>query len=411
MTDAGTDSDSREQRVNQVIAAYLEARRLGQAPAHADWLARHPDLAAELTSFFADKEQFDRLAEPLGLASAPAAAAEPTTLAPGDRATGLPGDTIRYFVDYELLEEIARGGMGVVFKARQVSLNRVVALKMILSGQLASAADVQRFRTEAEAAANLDHPNIVPIYEVGEHEGQQYFSMKLVEGGSLAEHLPCFAKVPPVRQTAGTGHSSARTRSSQFSRHFRGPSRWPRGIVGGGRSGCPLADSARTQDPCDRPGPQPGRQAPGLGGSHDVSATLGPDAGRTAAPMTFSPGNEAGPRIAGGMTPGHGWPGGPVTLPLPVTPGLRKAYGVESPGQGECRPARWPCDSPAQVLSNRHSLSLAGTIPSVKDRPPWTPLGDRQRLSGQRPRVTIHTAVPPGPCLPLLPFLEGPARS
>ena len=181
---SGADDD----RLNEAIAAYLQAVDAGEEPDRQEFLRRHPDLASNLAEFFVDRDAFDRLAAPA--AGAPAVDhAETPTLAPTSQPMPLPGMRVRYFGDYELLEEIAHGGMGVVFKARQVSLNRVVALKMILAGQFAGEAEVRRFRAEAEAAAHLDHPNIVPIYEVGEHEGNHYYAMQLVDGPSLARHL------------------------------------------------------------------------------------------------------------------------------------------------------------------------------------------------------------------------------
>jgi serine/threonine-protein kinase len=176
----------REQRLDEAIAQYLEAVDGGQRPDAEVWLARFPELGPELEQFFAGQDHVGGLLVALG----PQPSADKSTA--GTEPSPPAGACLPYFGDYELVEEIARGGMGVVYRAQQKSLNRTVALKVILAGRLASAADRQRFHSEAEATANLDHPHIVPIHEIGEHDGQHYFTMKFIEGGSLAQHGPRF---------------------------------------------------------------------------------------------------------------------------------------------------------------------------------------------------------------------------
>lgn len=180
---------SQETPADEIIADYLEAIERGETPDPQRIIADHPELEADLSSFFAGYERLHRcvVAEP---AQAPHRGSNASIERFSDRPDCLATQAqLRRFGDFELLNEIARGGMGVVYQARQVSLNRIVAIKMILAGAFASEEEVKRFLYEAEAAAQLNHPSIVPIYEIGQHDGQHYFSMGYIEGTSLAKRL------------------------------------------------------------------------------------------------------------------------------------------------------------------------------------------------------------------------------
>ena len=162
------DAPDRDDHLHQVIAAYLEASESGRAPDRGTLLSTHPDLAEKLREYFSALDEVNTLVADL-------------TPLPRSR-----DQTPRRFGPYDVVEEIGRGGMGVVYRARQRVPDRLVALKMIRPALWVTTADARRFRIEAESAARLDHPNIVPIFEIGESDGHLFFSMKLCPGGNLA---------------------------------------------------------------------------------------------------------------------------------------------------------------------------------------------------------------------------------
>lgn len=180
-------ASAREQFLWETLEQLLTDSRDGDGPDWAEVATRFPDDVVELRELWATA----MLAEDFGQLQHSAESETHSVQMFGREFDSDNGPQRKPGVvgDYELLEEIGRGGMGVVFKARQKSLGRIVALKMILRGELASTEDLARFRAEAEAAARLDHPHIVPVYEVGEWNGQPFFSMKYVEGETLSQRL------------------------------------------------------------------------------------------------------------------------------------------------------------------------------------------------------------------------------
>jgi WD40 repeat protein len=158
-----------------LLEEFLARARGGEGPSPEDYAARHPDLAGPI------RELFPTLLVLHGHRAAPAQPEQSLPAALGG---------------YQIVREVGRGGMGVVYEARQTALNRVVALKMVLHAGQAEANELRRFAAEAQTVAALDHPHIVPLYEVGECDGHPYYTMKLIDGGSLAAQLPRLAHDP-----------------------------------------------------------------------------------------------------------------------------------------------------------------------------------------------------------------------
>jgi tetratricopeptide (TPR) repeat protein len=201
------DDTPTDDPLGPVVNAFLEAKRTGLNPDRNALREAHPDLAVDLDRFFAAHDAVENLARPLReVAQAARLVADSDNVGfarRGRLAAPLP------FGDYTLLEVLGSGGMGIVYRAHHAELKRDVALKQIITGPLATEADIQRFRNEAESAATLEHANIVPVHEVGENDGRHYLTMRLMEGGSLASHINDYPSDPraAARLVAAVAHA------------------------------------------------------------------------------------------------------------------------------------------------------------------------------------------------------------
>jgi tRNA A-37 threonylcarbamoyl transferase component Bud32 len=182
--DLASDAD---RALDLIYAEYVARENLGQKPSRPEFLARFPQWRERLEKLFQLHDLMDQ-GEAIDDATVPEAVTP----------TGLPAGP--WLDRYELLEEIGRGGMGIVYKARQVGLNRIVAYKTIKGGEAAEPEERARFREEAEKMARLKHPNVVPVYGVGECDGLPFFSMEFAEGGNLARRIA--GQPQPARQAA-----------------------------------------------------------------------------------------------------------------------------------------------------------------------------------------------------------------